>query len=83
MSFKPVPYKQELLKRERDLIKRIKELDNWIDDAKAFTDEWWENYRKRNHLNVDLMTVKSRLKNLGRKAYTGIPIMNIDINQLK
>ncbi len=79
----PAPnYKWDLKKRRTKLIKEIKELDQilYIPNVKL-NDEWFKNHKKLNYLNIDLMTVKSRLKNIG-KFNGGIVIMKVDSNQI-
>ena len=81
MAKRELSYKETLDKRERDLTQRIKDLDSWL-DCKSFTDQWWEKHSERNNLAINLMTVKSRLKHLG-KSYQGIATAHIDSKYLK
>ncbi len=75
-------YKQELNERKKQLQDAIAEAEKKLDDYRM-DKQWFEDYRKLNHLRVDLMTVKSRLEHLGnRKKYNGIEIVSININHL-
>ena len=80
----PAPnYKMDLKKRKTKIHQKIKELDKKLYAPNVkMNDEWFKNYEKLNLLNIDLITVKSRLNNIGN--YTGgIEIMKVDINQNK
>ncbi len=83
MSFNPKPYKRELQERRRSLSTQIKALEKEVYDSPSMTDNWFKKYTKLNGLRVDLMTVKSHLKNLGKKIETGIIPITIDRNHIK
>ncbi len=73
-------YKQELNERKQTLQNAIAKAENQLSDNRM-DKQWFEDYRKLNHLRVDLMTVKSRLEHLGkRKKCSGINTVIININ---
>ncbi len=73
-------YRQELNERKKQLQDAIAEGVKKLEDYRM-DEQWLEDYRKLNHLRLDLMTVKSRLEHLGkRKKYNGIEIVSININ---
>jgi len=73
-------YKIELRARIKTLQKKIVLQEKRVETLKFRTDKWWEEHRNLNSLRIDLETVKSRFKNLG-KNYGGIePIKIITSN---
>jgi hypothetical protein len=79
----PAPnYKGELNKRKTQLHKQIKELNKIVYAPNVkMNDEWFKKHNRLNLLNIDLITVKSRLNNLGN--YTGgLEVVKVDINQI-
>ena len=79
----PAPnYKGDLYKRKRQLIKQIKNLQNIVYKAGVkMDDNWFKQYEKLNLLNIDLLTVKSRLNNIGNFT-GGIEVIKVDSNQI-
>ncbi len=74
-------YRQELNERKQSSQVAIAKVEKELSDNQM-DDKWFEDYRKINHLRVNLMTVKSRIKNLGKK-HKWVNTININMNQLK
>ena len=73
-------YRQELNERKQMLQDAIAKAEKELSDNRM-DKQWFEDYRKVNHLRVDLMTVKSRIEHFGkRNKSNGIITVSININ---
>ncbi len=71
-------YRQELNKRKEQLQDAIAKAQAELSD-KRMDNQWFEDYRKLNHLRVGLMTVKNRIEHLERRCkYSGIETVYIN-----
>ncbi len=77
-------YRQDLEKRERKLINEIRALEllekQYMSDL--FSDKFNAIRSELNEKRINLMTVKSRIKHIGRN-YGGVAVQRVDDNHFK
>jgi len=76
-------YIEDLNKRLKTVKKQIKHLEKVVYKSNVkMNKKWWSDFDKLNQLNINELTIKSRIKNIG-KNNGGIEPSHVDINQIK
>lgn len=76
-------YIEDLNKRLKTVKKQIKHLEKVVYKSNVkMNKKWWSDFDKLNQLNINELTIKSRIKNIG-KNNGGIEPYHIDVNQIK